>query len=157
MPEQKIDYCTASDGVRIAYAVVGSGPPLVYAAGWPVHLEVEWQKPFVRRFLEDLDMHAFTFDTILTQLRDSGKLEAASGIVVGEMKNSGWKEDRAAFMQDMSLEDVLEEIVRPLGVPCVYGLPIGHGKHHVTVPYGARATLEADSGTLVVDEVVTID
>lgn len=100
-------------------------------------------------------MHAFTFDTILTQLRDSGKLEAAAGIVVGEMKNSGWREDRAAFMQDLSLEDVLEEVVAPLGVPCIYGLPIGHGKHHATVPIGARATLDADAGRLVVEEVVT--
>jgi pimeloyl-ACP methyl ester carboxylesterase/DNA-binding CsgD family transcriptional regulator len=54
MPEQEIRYCTASDGVRIAYAVLGSGPPLVYATGWPVHLETEWQKPFVRCFLQEL-------------------------------------------------------------------------------------------------------
>ena len=32
-----------------------------------------------------------------------------------------------------------------------------HGKHHATVPLGARATLDADAGTLVVDEVVTSD
>jgi muramoyltetrapeptide carboxypeptidase len=108
-------------------------------------------------FLEDLDMDAFAFDTKLVQLRDSGKLEAAAGIVIGEMKNSGWRFDRASFMQDFSLEDVLEEVVGPLGVPCIYGLPIGHGKHHVTVPYGARATLDADAGTLTVDEVVTAD
>jgi len=54
MPEQRIRFCTTSDGVRIAYATLGSGPLLVYATGWPVHLEVEWQKPFVRGFLEDL-------------------------------------------------------------------------------------------------------
>ena len=37
------------------------------------------------------------------------------------------------------------------------GLPIGHGKHHATVPLGALATLDADAGTLVVEEVVTAD
>jgi len=52
MVEQQIRFCTTSDGVRIAYATVGSGPPLVYATGWPVQLGVGWQKPFVRRFLE---------------------------------------------------------------------------------------------------------
>jgi hypothetical protein len=34
-------------------------------------------------------------------------------------------------------------------------LPIGHGKHHATVPIGALATLDADAGTLIVEEVVT--
>jgi muramoyltetrapeptide carboxypeptidase len=121
--------------------------------GTPIEIETEGRI----LFLEDLDMDAFSFDTRLVHLRDSGKLEAAAGIVIGEMKNSGWRQDRASFMQDFSLEDVLEEVVGPLGVPCIYGLPIGHGKHHVTVPYGARATLDADAGRLVVDEVLTTD
>jgi len=108
-------------------------------------------------YLEDLDMHAYTLDTVLTHLRNAGKLEAAAGIVIGEMKNVGWREDFASFMQDLSIEDVLEEVIGPLGVPCIYGLPIGHGKHHATVPHGAMATLDADAGTLVVDEVVTAD
>ena len=38
--EQQIRFCTASDGVTIAYATVGEGPPVVYANGWPTHLEV---------------------------------------------------------------------------------------------------------------------
>ena len=52
--EQQIRFCTAADGLRIAYAVVGDGPPLIYVCGWPQHLEMEWQTPFVRGFLEDL-------------------------------------------------------------------------------------------------------
>jgi muramoyltetrapeptide carboxypeptidase len=108
-------------------------------------------------YLEDLDMHSYTLDTILTHLRNAGKLEAAAGIVIGEMKGVGWREDYASFMQDLSIEDVLEEVIGPLGIPCIYGLPIGHGKHHATVPHGALATLDADAGRLVVDEVVTAD
>jgi muramoyltetrapeptide carboxypeptidase len=108
-------------------------------------------------YLEDLDLHAYTLDTVLTHLRNAGKLEAAAGIVIGQMKNVGWREDYASFMQDMSIEDVLEEVIGPLGVPCIYGLPIGHGKHHATVPHGAQATLDADARTLTVTEVVTAD
>jgi len=52
--EQQIRFCTAADGVRIAYAVLGGGTPLVYACGWPQHLEMEWQTPFSRAFLETL-------------------------------------------------------------------------------------------------------
>ena len=108
-------------------------------------------------FLEDLDMYSFTFDNLLTPLRNAGKLQQAAGIVIGELKGLGWREDHSAFMQELSVEDVLEDVVAPLGVPCVYGLPIGHGKHHATVPIGARAFLDADAGRLVVEEVVTTD
>ena len=36
---QEIRYCKASDGIRLAYAKVGSGPPLVRSAHWLGHLE----------------------------------------------------------------------------------------------------------------------
>ena len=43
--QQEIRFCTASDGVRIAYATAGEGPPLVKAANWLNHLEYDWQSP----------------------------------------------------------------------------------------------------------------
>ncbi len=52
--ELRIRFCTASDGVSIAYATVGHGPPTVYANGWPTHLELEWETPFSRSLLEAL-------------------------------------------------------------------------------------------------------
>jgi len=52
--EQQIRFCTSPDGVTIAYATVGDGPPLVYATGWPTHLELEWEAPSSRTFLESL-------------------------------------------------------------------------------------------------------
>ena len=39
---QTIGFCRSSDGVRIAYATVGTGPPLVKAANWLNHLELDW-------------------------------------------------------------------------------------------------------------------
>jgi class 3 adenylate cyclase len=52
--EQHIRFCTTSDGTRIAYATVGQGPPVVYATGWPTHLELEWEARSSRSFLETL-------------------------------------------------------------------------------------------------------
>lgn len=52
--EQKIRFCTASDGVRIAYATVGEGPPLVKAANWLNHLEYDWQSPVWRHLPSEL-------------------------------------------------------------------------------------------------------
>ena len=45
LAQQEIRYCTATDGAMIAYATVGSGPPLVKAPHWLTHLEFEWESP----------------------------------------------------------------------------------------------------------------
>ncbi|MDZ4278795.1 MAG: adenylate/guanylate cyclase domain-containing protein [Dehalococcoidia bacterium] len=52
--EQQIRFCTTSDGVRIAYATVGEGPPLVVVPGWFTHLQFEWNHPDVRAFWSSL-------------------------------------------------------------------------------------------------------
>ena len=43
--KQTIGFCRASDGVRLAHARVGEGPPLVKAANWLNHLELDWNSP----------------------------------------------------------------------------------------------------------------
>lgn len=51
---QRVRFATSADGVHIAYAVHGSGPPLVIAACWLSHLQFDWQSPVWRHFLVDL-------------------------------------------------------------------------------------------------------
>ncbi|MGD8793670.1 MAG: alpha/beta fold hydrolase [Anaerolineae bacterium] len=55
--KQEIGFCTAADGVRIAYATVGSGPPLVKAANYLTHLEHDWNGPVWRHWLRELARH----------------------------------------------------------------------------------------------------
>lgn len=43
--EQRIGFCEVRDGTKIAYATVGSGPPLLKAANWLNHLEFDWTSP----------------------------------------------------------------------------------------------------------------
>jgi pimeloyl-ACP methyl ester carboxylesterase len=45
------------DGVRIAYATVGSGPALVVVTNSPSHLELEWEEPRIRGFWEAVGQH----------------------------------------------------------------------------------------------------
>ena len=52
--DQQIRFCAASDGVRLAYAAVGNGPPLVKAANWLSHLEFDWGSPVLRPWLVEL-------------------------------------------------------------------------------------------------------
>ena len=54
VPRQNIQFCTASDGVNIAYASVGQGPPLLKTANWLNHLEYDWQSPIWSHLLRDL-------------------------------------------------------------------------------------------------------
>jgi pimeloyl-ACP methyl ester carboxylesterase/DNA-binding CsgD family transcriptional regulator len=51
---QQIRFCTAADGVRLAYAVHGSGPPIVRVATWLTHLEFDWESPVWRHWLQGL-------------------------------------------------------------------------------------------------------
>lgn len=52
--QQEIRFCTTSGGVRVAYAGVGQGPPLIKTANWLNHLEYDWQSPVWRHLLEEL-------------------------------------------------------------------------------------------------------
>jgi len=54
---QHVRFCTSSDGVRLAYAAVGMGPPLVKAANWLSHLEHDWASPIWRHWIEGLSRH----------------------------------------------------------------------------------------------------
>lgn len=84
---QSIHFCTAGDGTRIAYATVGEGPPLVKAANWLNHLELDWDAPiwsplfrelardhrFVRydergNGLSDWDVEDISFEAFVTDL-----------------------------------------------------------------------------------------
>jgi hypothetical protein len=52
--DQEIQFLTAQDGARIAYATVGEGPPLVKAANYLSHLEFDWGNPVWQHWLEGL-------------------------------------------------------------------------------------------------------
>jgi pimeloyl-ACP methyl ester carboxylesterase len=45
LARQKVQFCTARDGSRIAYASVGKGLPIIKAANWLSHLEHDWDAP----------------------------------------------------------------------------------------------------------------
>jgi pimeloyl-ACP methyl ester carboxylesterase/DNA-binding SARP family transcriptional activator len=91
----EVQFCTTSDGVRIAYACVGAGPPLVWAAHWMSHLSFSWETPIWRHWTEEFARdHAFAhYD------------ERGNGL-------SDW--DVPAFSVDVFVRD-LEAVVDALG------------------------------------------
>jgi len=53
-PPQRIRFCRGADGVRLAFAAHGSGPPLLVVSCWLSHLQHDWQSPVWRHFLDEL-------------------------------------------------------------------------------------------------------
>lgn len=53
-PRQDVRFCRSADGVTIAYAVHGSGPPLVIDSCWLSHLQYDWESPVWRHYLTEL-------------------------------------------------------------------------------------------------------
>jgi pimeloyl-ACP methyl ester carboxylesterase/DNA-binding CsgD family transcriptional regulator len=52
--QQQIRFCKTIDGVRLAFATAGTGPPLVKAANWLNHVEYDWRTPIWRPLFERL-------------------------------------------------------------------------------------------------------
>ena len=52
--QQQIRFCHGHDGVRLAYAVAGTGPVLIKAATWLSHLEYDWESPVWQHLLHGL-------------------------------------------------------------------------------------------------------
>jgi muramoyltetrapeptide carboxypeptidase len=101
-------------------------------------------------FFEDYDAPPWYVDGMLTQLTHAGKLADVQGVVVGDMEKCDWREGRPEWPRTRSIEDVLEKHLEPLGVPVLYKLPLGHGKHLASIPLGVSATLDAEARKLTI-------
>ena len=115
--EQEIHFCTTPDGVRIAYATAGQGPPLVKAANWLNHLEFDWHSPIWHHLLEE-----FTRDHLFVRYDERG-----NGL-------SDWNVAELSFE---AFVDDLEAVVNAVGLTRFPILGISQGGP-VAIAYAAR-------------------
>lgn len=94
---QEVRYCNAPDGVRLAYAKVGSGPPLVRSAHWMGHLEYDWELPIFRHRLLEL---AKSFTLFRYDARGNG----LSDWDVGEISFDAWVSDMETVVDAVGLD-----------------------------------------------------
>src|SRR5207247_295247 len=68
---QEVRFCQVPGG-RVASATVGDGPPLVLAPWWISHIELDWERPDFRAFVEALarDRTVLRYDPLGTGLSD---------------------------------------------------------------------------------------
>lgn len=113
----------------------------------------DWRGKIV--FLEDVDEEPYRLDANLTQLIRAGMFDGVAGLVISEHAGCGPRDYKPAFPSTLSLEDLLDELIKPLGIPAIYNLPLGHGNYLTTLPLGVRARLDADAGRLEILETAT--
>ncbi|MBQ0998780.1 MULTISPECIES: LD-carboxypeptidase [Streptomyces] len=93
--------------------------------------------------LEDVGEEPYRLDRALTQLLRAGMLDGVRGVLLGSWEDCGpYDEVRA----------VLEDRLGGLGVPVAEEFGFGHGAGALTIPFGLPAELDADAGTLTLDE-----
>lgn len=139
---------TINGGIAEGELVGGCVTLLASAIGTPD--DFDWRGKIV--FLEDVNEEPYSIDSRLVQMLRAGKFDGIAGLVIGEHAGVEPGEFRPAFPSNLSFEDVIDDLLKPLGVPTIYGLPLGHGSHLATLPLGVRARLDADAGRLEVVE-----
>jgi pimeloyl-ACP methyl ester carboxylesterase/DNA-binding CsgD family transcriptional regulator len=96
MVEQQLRFCTVPDGVSLAYAVHGRGPPIVRAATWLTHLGFDWESPVWRHWLAALgDGH-----TLIRYERGCGLSDRR----VGDLSVDTWVGDVESVVAAAGLE-----------------------------------------------------
>lgn len=96
-------------------------------------------------FIEDVNEHPYRVDRMMSHLRLAGVLDRVAGVVLGQFTTDD--ADEQALQREVVLE-----YCRPLGCPVVADFPCGHVADNVTLPLGARVSLDTDAGTLEVVE-----
>lgn len=103
--------------------------------------------------LEDRAMRPYQIDRVLMHLKHTGKFSRIGGLILGDFPDC---EPPAA--DSPSVRDVCARILAPIGVPIIFGSPVGHtARAMLTIPLGVRARLVAEgSGTLEILEPAVI-
>jgi muramoyltetrapeptide carboxypeptidase len=90
--------------------------------------------------LEDRAMKPYQIDRVLMHFKQAGKLDGVKGIVLGDFPDC-----EPPVAGSPTVRDVCSRILGPLGIPIVFGAPLGHTKRAMlTLPLGVRARLTAE-------------
>ncbi|MFT7722747.1 MAG: LD-carboxypeptidase [Roseateles sp.] len=95
-------------------------------------------------FLEDVNEYIYRIDRCLSTLRLAGALDQLAGVVLGRFT----KCEPGEGYGSLTLDEVFDDYFLPLGVPVFRGAAIGHIRRKMTVPVGALAEMDAQTGTI---------
>jgi muramoyltetrapeptide carboxypeptidase len=139
---------TVGEGVAEAPVVGGCLTLLCASLGTPFEFDADGCILMV----EDLNTEEYLIDTGINHLIRAGKLDNLAGFVLGTNVNLQAQVMPEGPESRLSIEQILDELIAPLGIPAVANVPTGHGKHMATLPLGVRARLDATGKTLEILE-----
>ena len=94
-------------------------------------------------FLEDVAEAPYRIDRMLTTLRLMGALDRIAGFIFGECTDC----DPGDGYGSLTLDQIFDDHIRPLGVPAYRGAMIGHIRQQFIVPVGGSVEMDADAGS----------
>jgi pimeloyl-ACP methyl ester carboxylesterase/DNA-binding CsgD family transcriptional regulator len=95
--QHNIRFCTTTDGVRLAWAAHGAGPPVVKVANWLTHLEYDWESPVWRHWLEGIGR-------VHTLIRYDERGCGLSDWAVDDLSPESWLSDLEAVVDAAGVE-----------------------------------------------------
>ncbi|MBP6797965.1 MAG: LD-carboxypeptidase [Luteimonas sp.] len=95
-------------------------------------------------FLEDVSEAPYRVDRMFSTLKLMGALDRIAGFVFGECTDC----DPGEGYGSLTLDQIFEDHIKPLGIPAYRGAMIGHIRQQFILPVGGRVELDADAGTL---------
>lgn len=96
-------------------------------------------------FTEDVEEQPYRIDRMLTQLKLAGALDKIKGFVFGSCSKCTPGEGSYG---GLTLEDIFNDHIKPLGIPAWQGAMIGHGQPQWTLPEGIQVEIDATAGTI---------
>ncbi len=99
-------------------------------------------------FIEDVNEEIYRIDRMLTQLKLAGILDQISAFVFGKCSDCG----PGRGFGGLTLEEVFEDHIKPLGIPACSGSMIGHIEKKFTIPLGIDAEIVAEKGRITLLE-----
>jgi muramoyltetrapeptide carboxypeptidase len=139
---------TVGEGVAEAALTGGCLTLLAASIGTPYEVETDGCVVLV----EDLNTEPYLIDTALNHLIRAGKLQNAAGFVFGTDVNLKPQTTPEEVESSLSIEEMLDELIAPLGIPAISNVPVGHGKHMATMPLGATVRIDGAGKSLEVLE-----
>jgi len=126
---------TINEGEASGRLVGGNLSLMVKTLGTPYEIDTKNKVLFI----EDVEDPPYRIDRNLTHLWLANKLQDAAGIIIGEIVKCIPPDTEPS----LTLWDVLKDRIGSIGKPAIYGLCCGHGTHHLTLPIGVEARLDA--------------
>ncbi len=103
-------------------------------------------------FLEEVNENIYRIDRMMTELKLAGLLDKLAGFIFGQCPGCSPDADYGS----LTLEEVVWDHIKPLGIPAYYGAMIGHIENILTLPIGLDVEIDADAGTIRMLEAAVI-